>query len=187
MEEKWKSVTGFVGLYEISNFGRIRSLCSDKWHKGKILKPHLDGKGNYLSIILHKNKSTFHKQIHRIVAEEFIPNPHNYPCVNHKDEVKTNNNAMNLEWCTYSYNATYGSARYKNVISRTKNKSKNAERAVLMMDKNNNVLREFRSGYEAQRHTNISRVGIRKCCIGEYRQAGGYIWKYKEDYESNIQ
>ena len=51
------------------------------------------------------------KTIHRLVAEAFIPNPNNYPCINHKDENKENNNANNLEWCTYKYNSNYGTCR----------------------------------------------------------------------------
>ena len=193
--EIWKDVQNFEGLYQVSNLGRVRSLDRKKWGgkvfytlKGRILKPKLDGKGNYLQICFHKDGKTYHKQIHQLVAGEFLKNPNNYPCINHKNEIKTDNRAENLEWCSYSYNALYGNARFKNVISRTKNKSKNSEKPILMIDLNGNVIREFRSCYDASRFTGLSRTIIRYCCIGNKRNktAGGYKWKYKESYESNI-
>ena len=187
--EQWKAIEGFEGLYEVSNYGNVRSLGFDKWHKGKMLKPHLDGKKNYLQICLHKDKKLYRKQIHRLVAETFIPNNKNLPVVNHKNEIKTDNKAENLEWCTVQYNSVYGSARYRNIISRTKNNSRNSEVPVLMLDLNDNIIKEFRSCYDASRYTGLSRTIIRTCCLGNKRNktAGGFKWKYKKDYESNIQ
>lgn len=144
------------------------------------------------------------KNIHRLVAETFIPNPLNLPCVNHKDENKTNNCVENLEWCTVKYNSNYGNSK-KNIIesrirnndtsdiikkakeTKLKNKSYSHERAVLQFNLKGELLKEFISGTQAEKETNICRAGIRRCCIGKYRQSGGYIWKYKEDYESDLQ
>ena len=106
MVEIWKDIDGYNGLYEVSNLGRIKN------HKtGRILKPHLRGNG-YLTVQLY-NGSGFGsvKLIHRLVATAFIPNPSQYPIINHKDEIKHNNNVDNLEWCNNSYNVTYGSRR----------------------------------------------------------------------------
>jgi hypothetical protein len=115
--EIWKPVNDYEGLYEVSNLGRIRSLdrveiiatrwgsTTERFHKGKILKPQLDGRGNYLHVTLGRNNT---KQVHRLVADAFIPNINNYPQINHKDEDKTNNCVDNLEWCTAQYNNTYG-------------------------------------------------------------------------------
>lgn len=98
--ETWKDVIGYEGLYQISSLGRVKN------NKGKILKLKTDT-NNYLSIKLSKlNRKKYHS-IHRLVAIHFLPNPQNYPCVNHKDEQKQNNCVSNLEWCSYSHNNNY--------------------------------------------------------------------------------
>ena len=110
--EEWKSIPGYEGLYEVSSYGRVKSLERYKSNNGgiqlikeKILKPHNTKKG-YLTVQF-SNKIF---KVHRLVAEAFIPNPDNLPMVNHKDEDKTNNNVDNLEWCTAKYNSNYGTA-----------------------------------------------------------------------------
>lgn len=108
MNELWKPVKGFEGEYEVSNFGRVKSLdtiqrrsngrvmCDFKI-KGKILKPFRTGKGDgYYTVSIH---GKFYK-VHRLVATAFVPNPCNLPQVNHIDGDKTNNSVNNLEWVT---------------------------------------------------------------------------------------
>ena len=103
MEEEWRAVVGYEGLYEVSNLGRVKSLFRYK----QIVKGVPTNRG-YLRVTLCKNKVHKLCSIHRLVATAFIPNPYNYPCVNHKDEERTNNQADNLEWCSYKYNVNYG-------------------------------------------------------------------------------
>lgn len=112
MKEIWKKID-FNKRYEISNFGRIRSLYEYNANKkiyilrGKplILKTSYD-KG-YEKIILKENNKRRVKYIHRLVAEAFIPNPNNYKEINHKDSNSINNSVDNLEWCTRKYNLDY--------------------------------------------------------------------------------
>ena len=117
MREIWKDVKGYEGLYQVSNLGRVKRLRFINRHldfkQEKILKPYKDGGDYYFVIGLHKNGKKKYKAIHRLVAEAFIPNPNNYPIVNHKDENKENNYVDNLEWCTHKYNSNYGNARTK--------------------------------------------------------------------------
>lgn len=103
---RWKDIQGYEGKYQISNLGEVRSLNYKRTGNKKILIPATTYKG-YKSITLNKNgKKTFF--IHRLVAIHFIPNPNNYPIINHKDENPSNNLYINLEWCTAKYNNNYG-------------------------------------------------------------------------------
>ena len=108
MNEEWRDIEGYEGLYQVSNLGRVKSL-NCRGHKGciGILTPRFDGKG-YEMVALYKEGKARNTKVHRLVAQAFIPNPNNYPQVNHKDEDKTNNCVDNLEWCDTQYNNTYG-------------------------------------------------------------------------------
>ena len=114
MKEIWKDIKGYEQLYQISNFGRVRSLNKTLKNRfsffkrnGIILNPLKLTKG-YLGVRLYHQSKGETKRIHRLVAEAFIPNPDNLPCVNHKDENKENNCVDNLEWCSIEYNNNYG-------------------------------------------------------------------------------
>lgn len=107
MEEIWKDVTGYEGLYQVSNLGRVKSL--DRVIKGqhfeeKIMK--LQTNNGYKWLWLNKDGKRKAKRINRLVAEEFIPNPDNLPCVGHKDDIpsKENNTVENLYWTTFEDN-----------------------------------------------------------------------------------
>ena len=107
--EVWKSVVGFEDSYEVSNYGRVRSLPRGRT-KGQILKPYLNRYGYHvISIRKESGGKTYCLKVHRIVASAFIENPDNLPYINHKDENKINNAVDNLEWCTPYYNTHYGS------------------------------------------------------------------------------
>jgi hypothetical protein len=97
MKEFWKDIKKYEGHYQASNLGRIRSIK----FKSRILKFH---KSRYLFTHLSKNGKTEVLLVHRVIAQTWIKNPKNLLTVNHKDGNKLNNNIMNLEWCSPSYN-----------------------------------------------------------------------------------
>ena len=106
--EIWKDIKGYEGLYQVSNMGRIKSLNYRRTGEEGLLsgKPN---SGGYLIVNLSKNKKRKSFYIHKLVAENFLPNPKNLPEVNHIDENKENNTVYNLEWCDRKYNNNYGS------------------------------------------------------------------------------
>lgn len=108
----WKEIPGYEGLYQVSNTGRVRSLNYNGTGKTKVLK-QTTNKDRYKKVTLFKKGKCKTWRVHRLVALAFIPNPNNYPIINHKDENPSNNYYKNLEWCTYSYNTNYGNCRKK--------------------------------------------------------------------------
>lgn len=114
-----KPVIGYEGYYEVDNCGMVYALdrvihvedhgrSYDKHLVGGIIKQHMHS-GGYKIVPLTKDGKTKNVFVHRIVAMAFLANPNKLPCINHKDEDKTNNFVENLEWCTYQYNNAYGS------------------------------------------------------------------------------
>jgi hypothetical protein len=120
--------------------------------------------------------------VHRLVAITFIPNPYQYPIVNHKDENSSNNNADNLEWCTQQYNTNYGThnARMAHTISTTAYQ----KRKVVQLSTSNTLIAQYSSIKEAAESTGVNRGSISACCTKHYQTGGGYIWMYLSDYES---
>ena len=128
MEEIWKDIENYEGLYQVSNFGKVRSVereivYSDGRvykYKSSIIKPSYNKRTGYYSTCLRKNGKPKTFRLNRLVAQAFLPNPNNLPSVNHKDENKLNNSVWvnedgsidfeksNLEWCDDKYNSNYG-------------------------------------------------------------------------------
>lgn len=114
MEEIWKDINGYRGLYQVSNLGRVRSLprvikrpIGTCMTKERILKT-FQLKGGYVNVMLRINGRSVNHNVHRLVAETFIPNINpNYDCINHIDGKKINNRVDNLEWCNHSINCLH--------------------------------------------------------------------------------
>ena len=197
-KEIWRPIKGYETYYEVSSYGRVRSLdrmvtySDGRKHlwKGRILKP-IKVRNGYSQIFLSKSGKVKQVLIHRLVAEAFIPNTDNLPFINHKDEIKTNNRLFlkkdgsvdldksNLEWCTRSYNVNYGTA-----IQRIREKQLNSpkfSKSVLQLDINTEqIIAKYPSAREAARQLNINSSCISMCCNGKLKTYKGFKWQYAD-------
>ena len=174
--EIWKDIPGYEGVYQINNFGDVKSLSrivriADKlggfrMKEERIIK-HDIGKFGYHRVTLRFNNKDQKYLVHRLVAEAFVENPYNLPQVNHKDEDKGNNNAENLEWCTEKYNSNYGNRTHLSSVAKYK--------PVSMFDKDGNFIRSFESIKEANQFFNGCSLGP-KHIIG-HRLYHGYQFR----------
>lgn len=168
-KETWKPVVGYEGLYEVSSKGNVRNLKT-----GRILKPIYSTNG-YATVNLtraynDKTKQT-KKLIHRLVAQAFIPNPNNLSDVNHKDEIKTNNNLDNLEWISHRDNMNYG--------TRTERMAKSNSKPIQQLDmKTRLIIATYPSLIGAELSTGINHSSISRTARGKCKSAGGYGWRY---------
>ena len=176
MMEIWKDIKDYPN-YMVSNLGRVKNLNYNKTGREQLMTPQESAFG-YMRIKLCKNGKIKTIGIHRLVSEAFIPNPNNYPQVNHKNEDKTNNCVWNLEWCDANYNDNYGTRNKRSAEARTNGK---CSKPVLQIDKDTlEVIKEWPSAHEVERQLGYSNASISQCCNGKRNTASGYKWKYKE-------
>ena len=166
MTEVWKDVSGFDGLYKVSNTGKVkRSFVNGK---ERILSGRKD-KDGYIEVILSKAQHKSYFRIHRLVAKAFIPNPDGKPMVNHKDKNVQNNAVTNLEWVTASENVVHGYCTGRKV----------RKRPVVQYTKNMDFIAFWNSIREAGQALCINEHNINSCCNDKLPSAGGYIWRYQ--------
>lgn len=199
LNEEWRDIEEYEGLYQVSNYGRIKSLerrlpCKIKNNNYRIKKAAIKksryDKDGYCKVVLCeygiKNGKSFF--VHRLVAKAFIPNLENKPVVNHIDGVKNNNKYTNLEWNTIRENTIHaiksGLMNPKMPIQNIKSGKDNPKsRAVNMIDKNKNIiLKKFETMNEASIFLGIKGTsGIGQCCRKEIKTAYGYKWRYADE------
>ena len=175
MNEIWKDIVGYEGLYQVSNLGNVKSLNYRRTGKERILKPVNNGCG-YLQVNLCKNWNRRLFRIHRLVANAFLENPDNKSDVNHKDEDKTNNCVDNLEWMTRKENNNFGTRNERSSKSRINYKE--MSKSVLQFTKNGEFIKEWSSMHQIERDLGFSSGNIAKCCTGKLKTAYGYTWKF---------
>lgn len=161
VEEIWRPVVGYEN-YEVSSLGRVRNF---KTEQIRTLEKTRNG---YLRVTLKINCIQYHKLVHRLVAEAFIPNPYNLPQINHINENKLDNRVENLEWCNAKYNANFGSRNEKLSIP------------VAQYTLEGVLVAIYPSAREASRQTRIDCGSIVKVCKKQknFKTAGGFIWRY---------
>jgi hypothetical protein len=188
MKEVWKWIDGYMNMYQVSNFGRVRSVNRDVYCEvspnklqhifGTVLKQGTNHKG-YPIVYLSKDGKQKTITVHRLVAKAFIENPFSLPQVNHKDGCKTNNYVNNLEWCDNSYNQRHAYANGMQPSYEESNGRGRPARSVAMLDLNTNeVLRTFKTLASVKRETGINQFNVRSVCLGFRNHAGGYGWKF---------
>ena len=187
--EIWKPVKNFEDLYKVSNIGRIRSLdryvtnydintksYSKRLYKGRIITGSIQKTG-YRRLILSDGKRKEYKFVHQIVAEAFIPNPENKPCINHKNGRKLDNRANNLEWCTYKENNDHAQ---KTGLWETVTFNK---KPILNITTGQQYESAIAAAKEIHKEVPTSKIetimkNIKACCYGKQKTAYKYQWKH---------
>lgn len=170
MVEIWKGIDGYIGKYEVSNFGRIRSLNYRKSGQPKERVLEKTSKG-YYAVDLCQNGNRKKHKVARLVAAAFVPNKYGLPEVNHKDEDKTNDRADNLEWCDRTYNNNYGTRASRAV--------ENHRKPILQYTKDGKFVARWEGAKEAEKALGISDGNIWMCCNLKRKTAGGFVWRYE--------
>lgn len=176
--EEWRDVVGYEGMYEVSSYGRVRSVdryFTDKrdhvrFKEGILLKQH-EAIHGYMRVGLSCFSKIKNCLVHRLVANAFINNPENHPQINHKNENKKDNHYSNLEWVTASYNVNYG--------TRNDRVAAKMERSIIGTRLSDGKEFYFKSLAEAKRMghtpTRVSKSKPKRC--------DGYYWRYADDTE----
>ena len=174
IEEVWKPVEGYEGRYEISNQGRLRSFVVNT-HDGKILRSVRQNSGYHTVRLYDGNGNSKWYPVHRLVAAAFVPNPMNYPEVNHIDEIKGNNEASNLEWCDRTYNVNYGTRIQR--VSESHINNQYLSKKVCSIDRSGRV-ETYDSIGEAERQTGLHHANIVRTLKGRTNHCGKKQWFY---------
>lgn len=197
--EEWRDIEGYEGLYQISSDGRVKSLKriarNNHTVNSKIRKPKID-KDGYCCVSLWIDGVSKEHFIHRLVAQAFVPNPENKPCIDHINTDRTDNRAENLRWCTHKENTNNPISREKFLQNRYRVEGerrisiyKPTKEAVAKMAekhkkpvgmyKDGNLIKRFDSAADAEREdNNLKFMSISAACNGRLKTYRGYEWKF---------
>ena len=194
-EETFIDIKDYDGRYKIGNKGTVIDLSrsKDKRYNNKqwILKQYED-KNGYMYVTLQKDKKRKKIKVHRLVAEHFIENKNNYPCVNHIDSNRKNNDVSNLEFCTHKQNTQWAlkTGRFDNMKKLNSERMKGnklngyiyaneiTKKKIIQCDLDDNFIKEYQSISEASRQTGITITSISYCANEIRKSGGGYLWHF---------
>lgn len=180
--EVWKPIEG-CETHQVSNYGRVKSLerrikskgDSTSHRKACILRVRLYL--GYPKVSLLLNGKTMLVSVHRLVAKAFVANPNNYPIINHKNEIKHDNRALNLEWCTTKYNVNYGTGRNRSAMKKIETHGKR----ICQYTKDGDLVMKYLSVTVASKQNGYNPREIWKACKGKSHTYKGYVWRYERD------
>ena len=184
--EEWRSIPGYEGLYEVSSFGRIRSLdhyanqltrhgeITRHIYRGRVLKPRVAENGYYY---VHLSKNGIKKTVknHRMVAEVFLPNPDNLPQVNHVNGVKTDNAVSNLEWSTSKDNIRHSIRTGLTPPPKSGAEANNFKGAIKVTDKEGNTIARLQ-GVCGGTQYGLKPAGVSAAVTGRAKTYKGYTF-----------
>lgn len=185
-KEIWKNIEGYENYYQVSNYGKVKSLKriiirgDNKPYpqKEQLLKPGKTKKG-YLQVALTKEFKTKPCRVHRLVAQAFIPNQNNLPQVNHIDGNKENNNVSNLEWVSNYDNMQHSiKTGLRDTHKISKKLIEKNKRPVNQYNLKGEFIKRWECIKEAETTLHIPNQNIVNVCQGKRHKAGGYVWKY---------
>ena len=174
MEEIWKKIDGYDN-YFVSSEGKVRN---DK--TGRILKVRSNKEG-YLRVNLCKNGKMTTFTIHRLVAQAFLPNPKNLPCVDHINTIKNDNRMDNLRWCSQKGNCNNPLSRINNSKAQKGENNPNLGSLIVQVDKLTNKVVNVKYNFEFK-EMGFTQSSISHCCVGRINEYKGYRWYYLQDY-----
>ena len=187
MEEIWKDIEGYEGIYQASNCGNVKSLprkvsfgCNERITPLLILSKKQKAEG-YLCVILYKDKKDKTFYIHRLVAKLFCPNYFEGAQVNHKDGNKKNNNFENLEWVSRSENQKHAYDILKRgCYSKGRfGKLSHISKPIIQLSLNGDTIKYWDCAADVQRELGLGESNIRRCLYGKQKTAYGYKWNYQ--------
>ena len=188
--EEWRNVVGWEGYYMVSSYGRVASFgryvkyySYTKW-LDPCLKQQRMWKNGYFSVTLKKNGKKICASVHRLVAIAFIPNPNNYPCIDHINDNQIDNRASNLQWCTHKMNNSKEHHRITESLSKKGKRLPSIQKPIVQLSTSGKLVRVYPSMTDADingfQHSVIHRVIHNK--LKTHR---GFIWMYLSDYKKS--
>lgn len=186
-KEIWKPVVGYEGLYEVSTLGRVKRLARmivdsmgrNVWYREKILFNRISKSTGYPCVNLSKNGKVSSINVHKLIADAFIPNPDSLPCINHIDENRSNSVLSNLERCTYAHNNNYGTIKRKRLATRRKN-LEGLHKTIYQYSKDGELIAEYHCGVQQLEE----KLGycLSTCLAGNSKTAHGYVFSYDKTF-----